>query len=56
LYPDVQAEPAIVSDGGMDRYLRAQRDAGQLVVTDSYRAEDLCHAGHSVLAIRCGNL
>lgn len=51
----MQAEPAIVSDG-MDRYLRAQRDAGQLVVTDSYRAEDLCHAGHSAPAIRCGNL
>lgn len=55
LYPDVQAEPALVT-GGVDRYLRAHPDAGQLLVTDSYRAEALCHEGHSVLAIRCGNL
>ncbi|BCZ20357.1 universal stress protein [Mycobacterium senriense] len=55
LYPDVRAEPAIVT-GGVDRYLRAHADAGQLLVTDSYRAEPLCHEGHSVLAIRCGNL
>lgn len=55
LYPDVQAAPVIVA-GGVDRYLRAQREAAQLVVADSYRAEELCHAGHSVLAIRCGNL
>lgn len=55
LYPDVQAEPVIVT-GGVDRYLRAHHDAGQLLVTDSYRAEALCHEGHSVLAIRCGNL
>lgn len=55
LYPDVQAVPAIVA-GGVDRYLRAQHEAAQLVVADSYRAEELCHAGHSVLAIRCGNL
>jgi nucleotide-binding universal stress UspA family protein len=55
LYPDVQAEVAIVT-GGVDRYLRAHHDPGQLMVTDSYRAEALCHEGHSVLAIRCGNL
>ncbi|OBJ09163.1 universal stress protein [Mycobacterium sp. 1465703.0] len=55
LYPDVQAEPAIVA-GGVDRYLRAHDDPGQLLVTDNYQAEALCHAGHSVLAIRCGNL
>jgi hypothetical protein len=55
LYPDVQAEPMVVTEG-VDRYLRVHRDAGQLVVTDSYRAEALCHTGHSVLAIRCGNL
>ncbi|OBH65013.1 universal stress protein [Mycobacterium colombiense] len=55
LYPDVQAEPALVT-GGVDRYLRAHPDAGQLLVTDSYRAEAMCHEGHSVLAIRCGNL
>ncbi|HET9892757.1 MAG TPA: universal stress protein [Mycobacterium sp.] len=55
LYPDVQAAPAIVT-GGVDRYLRAHHEAGQLLVADSYRAEELCHAGHSVLAIRCGNL
>lgn len=55
LYPDVQAEPALVT-GGVDRYLRAHPHAGQLLVTDSYRAEALCHVGHSVLAIRCGNL
>lgn len=55
LYPDVQAEPVIATEG-VDRYLRVHRDAGQLLVTDSYRAEALCHAGHSVLAIRCGNL
>lgn len=55
LYPDVQVEPALVT-GGMDRYLRAHHTAGQLLVTDSYRAEALCHEGHSVLAIRCGNL
>lgn len=55
LYPDVRAEPAMVS-GGVGRYLRAHHDAGQLLVTDSYRAEALCHEGHCVLAIRCGNL
>lgn len=55
LYPDVAAEPAMVS-GGVDRYLRAHHDPGQLLVTDAYRAEALCHEGHSVLAIRCGNL
>lgn len=55
LYPDVQAAPAIVA-GGVDRYLRGHPEAGQLVVADSYQAEEICHAGHSVLAIRCGNL
>jgi nucleotide-binding universal stress UspA family protein len=55
LYPDVRAEPVVLTEG-VDRYLRVHRDAGQLVVTDSYRAEALCHTGHSVLAIRCGNL
>lgn len=55
LYPDVQAAPAMVA-GGVDRYLRGHHEAGQLVVADSYRAEEICHAGHSVLAIRCGNL
>jgi nucleotide-binding universal stress UspA family protein len=55
LYPDVRAEAAIVAVG-VDRYLRAHDDPGQLLVTDNYRAEVLCHAGHSVLAIRCGNL
>ncbi|OBF10752.1 universal stress protein [Mycobacterium sp. 852002-10029_SCH5224772] len=55
LYPDVNAEQAVVG-GTVDRYLRAQHEAGRLLVTDSYRAEHLCDAGHSVLAIRCGNL
>lgn len=55
LYPDVHAERA-VAGGTVDRYLRAHHEAGGLVVTDSYRAEPLCDAGHSVLAIRCGNL
>lgn len=55
LYPDVQAESAIVT-GGVDRYLRVHPDAGQLLVTDCYRAEAMCHEAHSVLAIRCGNL
>ncbi|OBH51019.1 universal stress protein [Mycobacterium sp. E2479] len=53
LYPDVRAEAAIVTDV-LD--LCACHDAGRLLVTDSYRAEALCHAGHSVLSIRCGNL
>ncbi|TAM69015.1 universal stress protein [Mycobacterium sp.] len=55
LYPDVHAEQA-VAGGSVDRYLRAHPEAGRLLVTDSYRAEHLCDAGHSVLAIRCGNL
>lgn len=55
LYPDVHAEQA-VAGGAVDRYLRAHHEAGRLVVTDSYRAEPLCDAGDSVLAIRCGNL
>ncbi|MEB4210117.1 universal stress protein [Mycobacterium sp. 94-17] len=55
LYPDVHAAPTVVT-GGVQRYLRDQHDAGQLLVTDAYRAEALCRAGHSVLAIRCGNL
>ncbi|RAV05995.1 universal stress protein [Mycobacterium colombiense] len=55
LYPDVQAAPTMVA-GGLDRYLRAHHEAGQLLVADTYRAEELCHAGHSVLAVRCGNL
>ena len=55
LYPDVQADPVIATEG-VDRYLSVHRDSRQLLVTDSYRAEALCHAGHSVLAIRCGNL
>lgn len=55
LYPDVHTEPAIVC-GGVDRYLSTHHEVGQLVVTDSYRAEHLCDAGNSVLAIRCGNL
>jgi len=55
LYPDVHAEQAVVG-GAVDRYLRAHPEAGRLVVTDSYRAEHLYDAGHSVLAIRCGNL
>ncbi|OBH78264.1 universal stress protein [Mycobacterium mantenii] len=55
LYPDVQVVPAIVA-GGVDRYLRARYEADRLLVTDHSRAEALCHAGHSVLAIRCGNL
>ena len=55
LYPDVHTEPAI-ADGTVDRYLRCHHDPGRLLVTDRYRAEHLCDAGHSVLAIRCGNL
>lgn len=55
LYPDVDTESVIVTDS-MDRYLRTHGDPGRLLVTDSYRAEALCHAGHSVLAIRCSNL
>jgi nucleotide-binding universal stress UspA family protein len=55
LYPDVPVTPVIVA-GAVGRYLRVHHDAGHLLVTDSYRAEPLCYAGHSVLAIRCGNL
>lgn len=55
LYPDVRAEQE-VAVGAVDRYLRAHHEPGRLVVTDSYRAEPMCDAGHSVLAIRCGNL
>jgi hypothetical protein len=55
LYPDVDMESVIVTDS-VDGYLRNHGDQGQLLVTDSYRAEALCHAGHSVLAIRCSNL
>lgn len=55
LYPDVPAEQ-VVAGGTVDRYLRAHHEPARLVVTDVYRAEPLCDAGHSVLAIRCGNL
>lgn len=55
LYPDVHAEQ-VVAGGSVERYLRTHHEAGLLLVTDSYRAERLCDAGHSVLAIRCGNL
>ncbi|KDP05349.1 universal stress protein [Mycobacterium avium] len=55
LYPDVQAESAVLT-GGVEQHLRAEHRAGRLLVTDAYRAEALCHAGHSVLAVRCGNL
>ncbi|OBH25426.1 universal stress protein [Mycobacterium sp. E342] len=55
LYPDVRVEPAIVRDS-VEQYLRANPEAGQLLVTEGHTAEQLCNAGHSVLAIRCGNL
>ncbi len=55
LYPDVRAEPAIVRDS-VEQYLRAHPEAGQLLVTDCHTAEQVCNAGHSVLAIRCSNL
>ena len=55
LYPDVRAESAMVR-GSVEQYLRANPEAGQLLVTDSHTAEQVCNAGHSVLAIRCSNL
>ncbi|KKC05417.1 universal stress protein [Mycobacterium nebraskense] len=55
LYPDVRAESAIVR-GSVEHYLRASPEAGQLLVTDCHTAEQVCSAGHSVLAIRCSNL
>ncbi|OJZ75372.1 universal stress protein [Mycobacterium paraffinicum] len=55
LYPDVRAESAIVR-GGVEQYLGANPEAGQLLVTDSHTADDVCNAGYSVLAIRCSNL
>lgn len=55
LYPDVWAETAIVR-GGVEQYLRANPEPGQLLVTDCHTAERVCRAGHSVLAIRHGNL
>ncbi|OBG60448.1 universal stress protein [Mycobacterium sp. E735] len=55
LYPDVRAESAIVR-GRVEQYLHANPEAGQLLVTDSHTAADVCNVGHSVLAIRCSNL
>ena len=42
--------------GSVEQYLRANPEASQLLVTDSHTAEQVCNAGHSVLAIRCSNL
>ncbi|OCB32880.1 universal stress protein [Mycobacterium malmoense] len=55
LYPDVRAEPVIVR-GSVQQYLRAHPEAGLLLVTDPHANDDLCYAGHSVLAIRSSNL
>ncbi|WP_204815179.1 universal stress protein [Mycobacterium riyadhense] len=57
LYPDVRVESAVVR-GSLGRYLAASKE-GQLFVTDSRTAENLCGAygaGCSVLTVRCGNL
>ncbi len=55
LYPDVRAESAIVR-GSVEQYLRANPEAGQLLVTEGHTAERLSSGTHSVLAIRSGNL
>ncbi len=58
LYPDVEVESAIVR-GSVDRYLAANEEPDQLLVTDSHSCYDLCgayNAGRSVLAIRSSNL
>jgi nucleotide-binding universal stress UspA family protein len=58
LYPDVPVESAVIR-GNIAGYLRANADTGQLFVTDTHAAGDVCgayDAGCSVLTVRCGNL
>jgi nucleotide-binding universal stress UspA family protein len=58
LYPDVRVEPTVVRET-VTRHLARKADSGQLFVTDSHTAKDLCgaySAGCSVLTVRCGNL
>lgn len=58
LHPEVPVEPTVVQ-GGVSRYLADNADSGQLFVTDSHAADDVCgafDAGCSVLTVRCGNL
>ncbi|OSC43214.1 universal stress protein [Mycobacterium decipiens] len=58
LYPDVRVESAIVR-GSACRHLAANAKPGQLFVTDSRSAHELCgayQAGCSVLTVRSANL
>jgi nucleotide-binding universal stress UspA family protein len=58
LYPDVRVEPTVVGES-ISRYLAGEADSGQLFVTDSRTAQDLCDAygaGCSMLTVPCGNL
>ena len=58
LYPDVRVEPTVVAES-VSRYLAGEADSGQLLVTDSRTAQDLCGAygaGCSMLTVPCGNL
>ncbi|MEB3982062.1 universal stress protein [Mycobacterium sp. 663a-19] len=58
LYPDVPVDSAVIR-GSVAQYLRANANAGQLFVTDTHAANDVCGAysvGCSVLTVRCGNL
>jgi nucleotide-binding universal stress UspA family protein len=58
LYPDVRVESTVVADS-VSGYLAGEVDSGQLFVTDSRTAQDLCGAygaGSSMLTVPCGNL